>query len=69
MQSTQCVSCKHFITDQFCRAFLPEPIPELIFQGWVIHNHEIEGDQGLRYEAKNEIDSSDEFASQQQLVG
>jgi len=50
MQSTQCISCKHFISGNYCKAFLPQRIPVTIQQGWVMHIRPIEGDHGFQYE-------------------
>jgi len=59
MQSNQCISCKHFMGGSFCKAFLPEPIPEKIQQGWTPHDKAIKGDNGLQYEISEHYQDED----------
>ncbi|PHS20243.1 MAG: hypothetical protein COA86_02825 [Kangiella sp.] len=54
MQSTQCISCKHYIGGGFCEAFGADPIPKEISIGWFIHKKPYKGDNGFRYERSEE---------------
>lgn len=52
MQSLQCLSCKHYTGDRFCKAFPLETdgIPEPIFLGEHDHRKPYKGDKGIHWE-------------------
>lgn len=49
--SAFCKFCIHYTDNQTCKAF-PKGIPDAVFSGEIIHDHPIEGDQGIRHHAK-----------------
>lgn len=49
MQSTQCMTCKHYQGLGKCEAF-PESIPRKILDGRFDHRNPHKGDNGIQYE-------------------
>ena len=56
MNFPQCIVCEHLIDakDETCEAF-PNGIPEPLFMGEVSHEKAYSGDNGIRFEAVQEI--------------
>ena len=47
-----CMECKHFLGARRCDAF-PEKIPDLIWLEGNPHTEHIDGDHGIRFEARD----------------
>lgn len=58
MQSTQCLTCRHYATGMTCAAY-QEKIPELIATGEHDHRQPFDGDGGLRYERAEGVEDLD----------
>lgn len=52
LTSPQCHSCKHWRGDLTCKAF-PEGVPQGILLNAIDHTKAVEGDNGIKYEAKS----------------
>ena len=50
----QCINCAHYNGSRKCDAF-PEGIPQAVFDDVVDHGVHIPGDNGLRFQEKNQM--------------
>lgn len=52
-QSTQCLSCKHYWSPNFCDAFEDGDLPDAIFTDEIVHDHPVPGDHGIQWEPRD----------------